>query len=99
VHFSKTSHSVTVNVKRIPKPRSDDERPKKLTKLEIVAEEPESERYDWITQVHCHHCGDIPSEVGNVIPSITLILAPGNHPRNPESPDNGSSIRYPSVLI
>jgi uncharacterized UBP type Zn finger protein len=84
VHFSKNPlHAVTVNIKRIPKPRSDDERPKKLTKLEIVAEEPESERYDWITQVKCRHCGDIPSEVGNVIPSVTLIVASRNHPGCP----------------
>jgi hypothetical protein len=55
-----------LNVKRVPKERPDEERPRKLTKLEILADEPESERFDFITNVKCYECGDIPPTAGNV---------------------------------
>ena len=57
-HYKATSHPVLLNVRRVPKNkgRSEDEPPKKLTKLEIVAEEPESEKYDFNTSVHCLDC-------------------------------------------
>jgi hypothetical protein len=56
-----------MNIKRTPKHRDEDEPPKKLTKLEIQAEEPESERYDFATTIHCRKCNfEIPKEYGNV---------------------------------
>ena len=63
-----------MNIKRTPKVRADEdeERPKKLTKLEIVAEEPESERFDFHTKVVCQECNiEIPSTAGDVDFSYT----------------------------
>jgi ubiquitin carboxyl-terminal hydrolase 5/13 len=76
IHYSKTAHPVVLNIKRTPKirPEEDGERPKKLTKLEIVAEEPESERYDFHTKVRCQTCNvEISSSTGHVV--LTHILA------------------------
>ena len=70
MHFVKTSHPLIMNVKRSPKVREDSERPKKLTKLEIVADEPEHERYDFTTKVTCLACNtEIPETTGNVSPT------------------------------
>jgi hypothetical protein len=56
-----------MNVKRTPKQRDEEERPKKLTKLEITAEEPEFERYDFTTTVYCRDCKTgIPNDTENV---------------------------------
>jgi hypothetical protein len=60
-----------MNFRRTPKVRQDDDdsdgRPKKLTKLEIKAEEPESERFDFHTQIECRTCNiQIPQSAGNV---------------------------------
>ena len=56
-----------MNIKRIPKIRDEDEPPKKLTKLEIPVEEPESERYDFTITIHCRKCNlQIPKDYGNV---------------------------------
>jgi ubiquitin carboxyl-terminal hydrolase 5/13 len=68
VHYKATSHPVLLNVRRVSKIRSEDaEPPKKLTKLEIVAEEPESEKYDFHTSVHCLQCNlSIPTDQANV---------------------------------
>ena len=71
VHFAKTNHPIVMNIKRTPKVRLEDNgdqaRPKKLTKLEIKAEEPESERYDFKTRLECRICNvEIPQSSGNV---------------------------------
>lgn len=73
-----------MNIKRTPKVRSDDEPPKKLTKLEIVAEAPESERYDFTTRINCLKCNiEIPKEAGNVAACKTekllIMVAPNDH--------------------
>lgn len=69
LHYATTSHPVVMNVKRSPKIRDESEPPKKLTKLEIVAEDPESERYDFTTRVFCHHCNlEISKDAGDVSP-------------------------------
>jgi ubiquitin carboxyl-terminal hydrolase 5/13 len=68
MHYKATLHPVLMNVRRVPKTRSSEEEPpQKLTKLEIVAEEPESEKYDFHTSVHCLACNlSIPTTEGNV---------------------------------
>jgi ubiquitin carboxyl-terminal hydrolase 5/13 len=76
LHYDRTRHPLVVNVRRTPKVRPVDERPKKLTKLEILPEEPESERYDFHTKVYCQECSvDVPSDYGQVNP-------PPFHPLN-----------------
>lgn len=73
MHFLKTSHPLIVNIKRTPKQRPDEQPPKKLTKLEIVAEEPEHEKYDFHTKVECRACNtEIRSDNGDVNPSFHL---------------------------
>ena len=84
-----------MNIKRTPKHRDEDEPPKKLTKLEIPAEEPESERYDFTTTIHCRKCNfEIPKDYGNVsrfqIPILTLVTH--DHSRCSFCSDIGSSI-------
>jgi ubiquitin carboxyl-terminal hydrolase 5/13 len=69
MHFIKTMHPLIINIRRTPKQRTDDQPPKKLTKLEIVAEEPEHEKYDFHTKVECRICNTaIPSDTGDVTP-------------------------------
>ena len=56
-----------MNIKRTPKIREESEPPKKVTKLEILAEEPESERYDFTIAIYCRHCNvEIPKDAGDV---------------------------------
>ena len=72
LHYERTRHPLILNIRRTPKVRKDEseERPKKLTKLEILAEEPESERFDFNMRVHCFDCNvDVPSDEGNVSPN------------------------------
>jgi uncharacterized UBP type Zn finger protein len=76
MHYEHTSHPLIINIKRTPKIRPDDEPPKKLTKLEIQAEEPESERYDFTTTVHCRLCNSqVSKDQEHVfIPHMTRFL-------------------------
>ena len=107
VHYNATSHPVLLNVRRVPKVRSEDEPPKKLTKLEIVAEEPENEKYDFHTTVHCVKCNiSIPPDQGNVIypSSLQIDLRVDGaviryYPRCVGRTDYGPSIGHPSLLL
>src|SRR5579859_5079268 len=77
MHFIKTSHPLIMNIKRTPKQRPDDQPPKKLTKLEIVADEPEHDKYDFHTKVECRTCNiDIGTDTGNVSSSSVLPVIP-----------------------
>ena len=76
LHYTKTRHPIVMNIKRTPKVREDEdnEPPKKLTKLEIVAEEPESERFDFTTKIQCQTCDmEIPATSGNVLLPVTSV--------------------------
>jgi ubiquitin carboxyl-terminal hydrolase 5/13 len=73
LHYEKTGHPIILNIKRTPKFRPEEEPPKKLTKLEIVAEEPESERFDFHTSVYCRICSTaISKDAGNVLSMVML---------------------------
>jgi len=103
IHYKHTSHPLIINIKRTPKIRPDDERPKKLTKLEIQAEEPESERYDFTTTVHCLICNSQLSKDQEPVflprGLILTFLAPQYYSRRSFCTDISSSIRHSSIFI
>ncbi|KAJ2830146.1 ubiquitin C-terminal hydrolase Ubp14 [Coemansia erecta] len=71
-HAMKSGHYLTANIRRVRK--ESDERPKKLTKLEI-AEETESEMYEFETFVRCWGCSgarleDVPENVQSAVHAV-----------------------------
>ncbi|KAI8819941.1 uncharacterized protein EV422DRAFT_532891 [Fimicolochytrium jonesii] len=80
LHFEKTGHAVVLNVRRVPKTKDlGDERPKKMTKLEIV-EENEDDMFEVLTVPKCLKCGGVEIErsVGKlpaVIDSVVTAMS------------------------
>ncbi|KAJ2180777.1 ubiquitin C-terminal hydrolase Ubp14, partial [Coemansia sp. RSA 532] len=71
-HAMKSGHHLTVNIRRVRK--ESDERPAKLTKLEIV-EEPENDQYEFETFVRCWGCSgaqldNVPEDVQRVVHAV-----------------------------
>ncbi|KAJ1723015.1 ubiquitin C-terminal hydrolase Ubp14 [Coemansia erecta] len=81
-HALRTSHPLTLNIRRVPKPQpthqsanEEGERPAKQTKLEI-REEPDGEKYDYETYVRCWACSGARVEAGleNIQPTVDAVI-------------------------
>ncbi|KAJ2726775.1 ubiquitin C-terminal hydrolase Ubp14 [Coemansia sp. Benny D115] len=77
-HSMKTGHYLTLNIRRVPKPQSEndsDERPTKQTKLEI-REETEDKKYEYQTYVRCWGCSGARVEDGleNIAPTVQAVI-------------------------
>ncbi|KAJ1952426.1 ubiquitin C-terminal hydrolase Ubp14 [Linderina pennispora] len=74
-HALRTGHNLAVNIRRTKKQAADsgDERPAKLTKLEITEE---VEEYDFTTTVHCWACGgsEVDGQLENIAPAVQAVV-------------------------
>ncbi|KAJ2859856.1 ubiquitin C-terminal hydrolase Ubp14 [Coemansia aciculifera] len=75
-HSMKSGHYLTLNIRRIAKPSSDsDERPAKLTKLEI-REDTGADDFEYHTFVRCWGCSGARVESGleNIDPTVQAVI-------------------------
>ncbi|KAJ2743977.1 ubiquitin C-terminal hydrolase Ubp14 [Coemansia sp. BCRC 34301] len=78
-HSMKSGHYLTLNIRRVPKPRApdsdDDERPAKLTKLEIH-EHSGTDDFEYHSFVRCWGCSGARVESGleNIEPTVTAVM-------------------------
>ncbi|ORX68746.1 ubiquitinyl hydrolase [Linderina pennispora] len=74
-HALRTGHNLAVNIRRTKKQAADsgDERPAKLTKLEITEE---VEEYDFTTTVHCWACSgsEVDGQLENIAPAVQAVV-------------------------
>ncbi|KAG0264601.1 hypothetical protein DFQ27_001122 [Actinomortierella ambigua] len=71
-HYTKSGHTLALNIRRIKKPKRDDEEPpQKITKIAIVPTN-DDDLYDYITHVKCYECGGI--EVDRTAGQIPKVI-------------------------
>ncbi|KAI8342975.1 hypothetical protein BC941DRAFT_410122 [Chlamydoabsidia padenii] len=73
LHYNKTNHPLTVNIRRIVKTKREEGTPppQKMSKLAIVPEHTEP-TYDYITKIRCYECNGVeaPKDINEGMTSI-----------------------------
>ncbi|KAI9021093.1 hypothetical protein DFJ74DRAFT_607161 [Hyaloraphidium curvatum] len=76
LHAKNMQHPVVLNIKRVPKPKRDDNPPpQKMAKL-VIVEQPEEELYDFVTEAKCLTCGIVVDKTHpNIAGTVTGVLS------------------------
>lgn len=84
-HAQSANHPLSVNIRRTRKRKHRDEPPAKISKLAISAET-EEDRYDTLTKVRCHECGqnDVDKTQGNLAQVVDGVMKANTFARQEE---------------
>ncbi|KAJ1921428.1 ubiquitin C-terminal hydrolase Ubp14 [Mycoemilia scoparia] len=74
LHSLNTSHTLTLNIKKFPKPK-EDTRPAKQSRLEVVIESEEVE-YDYATSVRCWKCqiDSVDTSIDQISKAVDFVM-------------------------